>query len=1370
MKLSFNYYHKLEDVELYLCNPDGRELFPLIATNRVLTIRFNDLSVIEFTSPAILNKNDGTIIEEANYYDYIETMRLVFVTNVGWFKIVKVTENDNGIQKSKSVTAESLQSVFKDKGFVSEEKVYKFYDPADPTDSKYNPADDGAIPSVVGQLNAQLGIRLDLSQGTKDPEVPYDEWTITYISEQLYYTDAKSVCRTFSNNVTYGYDWMVNEVEDAFEVVFIFDFMNRIICIKTVQEAVTMSNVCFSFDNFMNSIDVVEDASNITTVLSCNGNNIDITSVNPTGTNYIVDFSYYMDKKHRWMSDSLIAKLDEWQQKVASQKSAYSNLISQLRSQYATLTSHNIELTNISLILQDLKNVRDKYILSKSTNSTIDLPGIISAETIVDGEMSVDKNSRYNQLAFSSESTVIAHAEPPSFDSNTHKWTFSGDSGIANTATNCFNAGYYYFIDTDDRSSYCKLDGKANIDVEGAAASYSCSGFTRYIEYEKINTWINIRETQIESLNASIKSTNSNISAVNEQLADISSTLNLQQYLSTTPDLLKELSCYWIEGEYTNENIAVLDNTTPEEEIDLANSLLESGKIELAKVCQPRLSFTLEASNTLTQYEFRRQMNEIELGRIIVVEKEEGLWYYPALLEMTFSLDNDESFDMVFANTMRLDDWGYTYADLITNASATSRQVSANWQNLIKYSKERDEVSSLIKNPLDTTLRASFANMVNQEFTIDSTGILGRKFKSENNDDGVFENEQIRIINNVILFTDDGWDTIKTAFGKIRYEDEYGKEHSEYGLIGETIIGRLLIGERLEIINNHSTIKITGNGIYIEKPVYAEDGTISEYRTMFKAVADTGELYVHEAEITGNIKGGTININDNFQVDSDGNVILNGSITWGVGASPTKVLYANAAIAPPADNSPWSNFPETSTTGWHTKNTETDFFASFTYDGGKTWGYPIQIVGRNGTDGENGTDGIDGNDGSTIRVVYLYYRKTSLPAPGTPSYDGSAIPTGWTLVPQGVTNYYLYEFVSQCTVIDGTYGTWSTPVLWAKYGVDGSDGSDASVTDENVFNALTSNGTMYGCFTAFNNQLYINAAFIRAGTVSSNITFTGRLVADDAQISGRIVAESGTIAGWDIRSNQLYKTIDGIACGIYTGNYNGSTYYTTTKKSLVTPNYYSTVRFFAGAPDNDGIEHYNSKFSVLDDGSLYAEAAEISGKLAASSGSSIGNFRVNEDGNLSLIVAAPKSNYLTIQNTYSNVVYKTIVSTASIQITRQSTSGTNYLTIDCGGINNYPQICFGYNGVYSGISFEQHASCMYVSGSGAFVINDNIDFGVHNAKDTFSQIHSGVTCQIRIQTTTGNYVYMRIDKGIITGLSQDKYDTTQYPDKSSGST
>ena len=856
MKLTFDYYHNLEQVDLCLCNPDGRELFPLPGKSRNLTLRFNDLSELTFEVDSKITLSDNTIVD-LEAYDYVQTKRLVYATNIGWFQISGVDEHDNGVVKYKSVTAESYQSVLKNKGFISEERVYCFYNPNDPHDDHYDSTKEDSIPSVVGQWSKQLGIKLALDQGASDPSVPYDDWTVTYIHSSLIYEGAGSKCRTFKENVTYGYDWMVNDVEEAFEVVVLFDFMYKTIHVMTPAEITQRVNVIYTFNNFMKNVDINENAEDIVTVLNCSGDNCDITAVNPMGTNYICDFSYYMDKtNYRWMSRELITKLEAWKAACDAEKTAYTNYISQLRSLWLQKTQCMKSLQEMSLFLQDLKNAQIKRSIIGS-GAQGELCGIITAESVQVGKTSIKNGTDYYSTAFTVNNTIRAYQSPPSYNAKTKKWVFSGASKSATVnyiISRNFQSSdpnwdtYWYFSDAADGSSYCKLHVAAKIDKDSGESTYYCDGFERFIAYtypiieketgvttytDTIQEWINLREGLVNSLNATDALLKVEIDTVSNSLDEISKSLNIISYFASTPALLRELNCYWIEGDYTNDNIAVLEETTAEEEIDLSNELLDAGYIELSKICQPRFSFSLESIDATKQYEFRDQMRLLELGKIITIEKEEGLWYYPALLEISMNLDNSDEFSMTFANAIRLDDWGYTYADLISDASSTSRKVSANWQNILAYSKERAEISSLIKDPLDVTLRASFANMVNQEFAVDKNGILGRKKVSEASDE--FENEQVRLINNLLIFTDDNWETAKTALGKIYYTDDAGNEATSYGLIAETIIGSLIMGERLKIKNQQSTVELGADGIAIKK----SDGTV-----VFSAKPD-GSLVVH---------------------------------------------------------------------------------------------------------------------------------------------------------------------------------------------------------------------------------------------------------------------------------------------------------------------------------------------------------------------------------------------------------------------------------------------------------------------------------------------------------------------------------------------
>lgn len=92
-------------------------------------------------------------------------------------------------------------------------------------------------------------------------------------------------------------------------------------------------------------------------------------------------------------------------------------------------------------------------------------------------------------------------------------------------------------------------------------------------------------------------------------------------------------------------------------------------------------------------------------------------------------------------------------------------------------------------------------------------------------------------------------------------------------------------------------------------------------------------------------------------------------------------------------------------------------------------------------------------------------------------------------------------------------------------------------------------------------------------------------------MKGTISANSGDIAGWNIDGNHLYKKNGNTWTGIYTGtNY--------TYSSTIDEETLSYIRFYAGA----STVVTDAKFKVLEDGFLYASAANITGTITAESG------------------------------------------------------------------------------------------------------------------------------------------------------------------------
>ena len=891
----FEGYRRLQDAAFYLCNPDRKRIGEIVVKSPECTLRFNDLSELTFEVPEFVEREDGSIANSPSYLD-IAAKRLVYVDEVGWFQIQNVQKVDDGAIERKTIAAESHQTMFKNIGFAKEERVYKFYDANDPRDDKYNASDIGALPSVVGQLHRQLGIEVDLHDVGYAPEEDFGQWTIVYIPNSLYYVDAAetNICRSFKDSeTTYGYDFMVNDVEEAFEVVFEFDILHHAIKIKTVSEITQKTGVWLSYDNLINTTIVEENADDIVTVLNCNGTDIDITSVNPTGKNYIVDFSYYMDEsEYKWMSKELIDKLKAWKQEVQAQETRYSNLVKMLYDDYIKKASYSERTQYLSLKTQDLEALRDKIAAGEDLSNSN-----FVAETVNAGEKSIYAESIYNAKGFKGTDVATFHEAPPVLTNGIYGFTDAGTSKTFDEAAGTETPLLYFIDNTGNTYTFCKITQGEKLNETGDGSVQYASGFERFAQTARLSEWLNIYAKECEKNKNDLSYIDKVIGVHSFAMSEISSALDLQAYMGKTPALLQELRAYWIEGEYTNENIAALENTTQSERIELARELKTSGERELARVSQPKLSFSIDVINFLSIKEFRPFADQLELGSVVTVEKKDGERYYPALTVIKFGFENDSTVELTFSNSLKLDDWGFTYADLIASSASTSRAVSANWTQLNSYTKDKAELKELTANPLDRALRYAEANQLNQEFVVDTTGILGRKWEDDSRES--FSKEQVRMINNLLLFTDDGWNTCKTALGKITYKDESGNDVVGYGLAAQVLIGNLILGSNLRIADNNNFVIIDKNGIEI----------LNGRNDVFKATTD-GDVYIKgiiEADsgkfgkCNINPDGSIVSANGHFEVDAAGNITatdanLTGIITATAGKIGGCVINDNGTL------------------------------------------------------------------------------------------------------------------------------------------------------------------------------------------------------------------------------------------------------------------------------------------------------------------------------------------------------------------------------------------------------------------------------------------------------------------------------------------
>jgi hypothetical protein len=159
-------------------------------------------------------------------------------------------------------------------------------------------------------------------------------------------------------------------------------------------------------------------------------------------------------------------------------------------------------------------------------------------------------------------------------------------------------------------------------------------------------------------------------------------------------------------------------------------------------------------------------------------------------------------------------------------------------------------------------------------------------------------------------------------------------KHGLYGIDG-IVDGASWTPENINDIDEKATFALTWEGLKV-----TSNGAVLK-------IGDNRKVDPNDNTIFKIIRNNPINNTPEttMEITSDGEVHLKSGISWEESTSPTQVVYASpkedgAAPIKPVNGTLHSSFPLVGTNGdWHRKqDTAIDIYASYTYDGGNTWG------------------------------------------------------------------------------------------------------------------------------------------------------------------------------------------------------------------------------------------------------------------------------------------------------------------------------------------------------------------------------------------------------------------------------------------------
>ena len=347
MQVKFDTLNRFEMPSFYLCNPGSVYLNGVITniigfipdtTDEEMVLNFNTTSELNFRVTQVHRDDIDDDAYAKKIFSSIKNRRLIFVDGIGYFVISNVVDGYDGDVRYKDVRAESCEYEIGNRilPYIAD-GTYKFRD---------------LLEKVVASLPV---------------------WTIGEVN-----LDVAEKHRTFEDVSVEqnALSFLLEDMQDAYECIFGFNIIKRTINVYDQNNYVKKTSVHLTKDDWVNSIEITENSDELYTALSVQGDsNLNISPVNPLGTNVIYNFDYYID----WMTPRLSEKVSAWQALVKSKEQEYYDLNLQYYERLSEKSNMQSEVEMLETQKSMYQRCRDNVVAEGSTVTVESYNDIIKA-------------------------------------------------------------------------------------------------------------------------------------------------------------------------------------------------------------------------------------------------------------------------------------------------------------------------------------------------------------------------------------------------------------------------------------------------------------------------------------------------------------------------------------------------------------------------------------------------------------------------------------------------------------------------------------------------------------------------------------------------------------------------------------------------------------------------------------------------------------------------------------------------------------------------------------------------------------------------------------------------------------------------------
>lgn len=299
-------------------------------------------------------------------------------------------------------------------------------------------------------------------------------------------------------------------------------------------------------------------------------------------------------------------------------------------------------------------------------------------------------------------------------------------------------------------------------------------------------------ESNKENNQAILETGQAELEAVKAQVDAVRESLKITSYF--TEEEYTELCHYIFEGSYSDDYVVITDIMSYDDKFAQMKILYDRAMSQLQRASQPTQEFSVDVENFIFIKEFEAWSEQLETGCLINVELDVNDIAALFLSNMTINYD-DHTLKMTFGNRFNKFDPKSLYDDVLGKITKSANTLA--YIKEILYPIKSGEFNSM-KEALQTSRNLTMGQALastGEEVVIDGSGYTGRRML----EDGTYDRKQVKLTGRSLVFTDDAWESCKVALGELLF----GDGSSAYGINAEVVIGDVILGNNLRILDNN---------------------------------------------------------------------------------------------------------------------------------------------------------------------------------------------------------------------------------------------------------------------------------------------------------------------------------------------------------------------------------------------------------------------------------------------------------------------------------------------------------------------------------------------------------------------------------------